>query len=283
MIPSCNVHIEIIGICLLLLLGCGLINGTETDLFCLRSIKNSLKDPLNYLSSSWNFENKTEGAICRFTGVECWHPDENKVLNIKLSDMGLEGQFPLGIRNCSSLTGLDLSSNKLSGELPPDIGTIITFVTTLDLSSNGFSGTIPASLANCSYLNDLKLDNNRLSGQIPPQLGQLGRLKMFNVANNLLTGQIPSFGKNKFSADNFAHNPGLCGEPLDSCESTSKNPRVAVIVGAAVGGVLFAAIAVIIGMFFYFRRAVKMRKKDDDPEENKWARSLKSIKGTKAS
>jgi len=49
---------------------------TETDIFCLKSIKNSLEDPNNYLTSSWNFNNKTEGFICRFNGVECWHPDE---------------------------------------------------------------------------------------------------------------------------------------------------------------------------------------------------------------
>ncbi|KAI8015409.1 putative leucine-rich repeat receptor-like protein kinase [Camellia lanceoleosa] len=117
--------------------------GLESDIYCLESLKKSLEDPSNYLSSSWIFTNRTEGFICKFTGIDCWHPDESKVLNIRLSDMGLKGKFPLGLRNCTALTGLDLSSNKLSGTIPPDISQILNFVTTLDLSSNDFSGEIP--------------------------------------------------------------------------------------------------------------------------------------------
>ena len=96
-------------------------NGASSDIYCLKSIKDSLEDPYGYLNSSWDFNNKTEGFICKFYGVECWHPDENKVLNLRLSDMGLRGRFPRDIRNCSSLTGLDLSNNELSGPIPHDI------------------------------------------------------------------------------------------------------------------------------------------------------------------
>ena len=46
-------------------------NGTETDIYCLRSIKESLEDPYNYLKYSWNFSNNREGFICEFVGVEC--------------------------------------------------------------------------------------------------------------------------------------------------------------------------------------------------------------------
>ncbi|KAK9940207.1 hypothetical protein M0R45_016878 [Rubus argutus] len=66
----------------------------------------------------------TEGFICNFLGIECWHPHENKVLNIKLADLGLKGQFPRGVQNCTSLTGLDLSSNNLNGSLPDDVAII---------------------------------------------------------------------------------------------------------------------------------------------------------------
>ncbi|KAF2284697.1 hypothetical protein GH714_029355 [Hevea brasiliensis] len=206
------------------LLSCSLSSCTETDIACLKNIKASLEDPFSYLKSSWDFNNNTEGYICRFTGVDCWHPDENKVLNLRLSDMGLKGRFPVGIQNCTSITGVDLSSNDLVGPIPDNISAIIPFVTSLDLSSNNFSGGIPKALANCSYLNILKLDHNRLSGQIPPELG------------------------------------------------------------AAIGGVTVAALIVGIGMFFYYRKMSKIKKKkDDDPEGNKWAKSLKGIKGIKAS
>ncbi|QHO51829.1 probably inactive leucine-rich repeat receptor-like protein kinase At5g48380 isoform X3 [Arachis hypogaea] len=197
-----------------------------------QSIKGSLEDPYNYLQS-WTFNDKTEGFICKFIGVECWHPDENRVLNLNLSNMGLKGQFPRAIRNCSSLTGLDLSINKLSGTIPADISSLLTYVVTLDLSSNEFSGTIPKSLANCTYLNILKLDSNRLTGQIPGQFASLGRLKTFNVTNNLLSGRVPNFNYTKVRAS-YGNNRGLCGGPnLRPCQAQPSKSNTAVIAGAA--------------------------------------------------
>ncbi|BBH09942.1 BAK1-interacting receptor-like kinase 1 [Prunus dulcis] len=189
----------------------------------LESIKASLEDTLGYLNSSWDFSNNTEGFICNFLGIECWHPHESKVLNIKLSDLGLKGQFPLGVENCTSLTGLDLSSNQLGGPLPHDIDRILSFVTSLDLSFNSFSGLIPLKLSNCSYMNVLKLDNNQLSGNIPAEVNQLTRLKTFSVANNALSGEVPLFNTTSITADSYANNPGLCGHPLKSCQNKSKS------------------------------------------------------------
>ncbi|PNY09143.1 putative inactive LRR receptor-like protein kinase [Trifolium pratense] len=255
--------------------------GTDSDIFCLKSIHESLKDPNNYLEN-WNFDNKTEGFLCKFTGVECWHPDENRVLNLKLPNMGLKGEFPRGIRNCSSLTGLDFSLNSLSKAIPDDISNLLNFVVTLDLSSNDFTGVIPLSLANCTYLNSLKLDRNQLTGQIPLEFASLTRLKMFTVSNNLLTGQVPNFGKNvAITEADYANNSALCGPPLKACTASSKT-NTAVIAGAAVGGVTLAALGVAVGLFFYVRR-VSHRKKEEDPEGNKWARILKGTKKIKVS
>lgn len=263
-----------------LLLWISITHGTDSDIFCLRSIKESLEDPFNYLKSSWNFNNQTEGFICHFTGVECWHDDENRVLNLKLSNMGLKGQFPRAIQNCSSLTGLDLSINQLSGTIPSDINKLLAFVVTLDLSSNDFSGNIPVGLANCSYLNVLKLDQNQLTGQIPPLLAQLDRIKTFTVTNNFLTGPVPSFAsKAGITADSYSNNSGLCGVPLDPCQG--KKVNTAVIAGAAIGGVIVAALALGFVAFFFVRRVSV--KKEEDPEGNKWARSLKGTKAIKAS
>ena len=44
-------------------------NGTETDIYCLRSIKESLEDPYNKFKYSWNFSNNREGFICEFVGA----------------------------------------------------------------------------------------------------------------------------------------------------------------------------------------------------------------------
>ncbi|GLT46085.1 hypothetical protein SLA2020_198700 [Shorea laevis] len=271
----------VISVLLWLLISCSLGYGLQGDIDCLKSIKSSLEDPFGYLNATWNFNNNTEGFICRFTGIECWHPDENRVLNIQLSDMGLKGKFPRGIQNCSSLTGLDLSNNELFGPIPVDISKIIPYATTLKLSSNNFSGEIPENLSNVTFLNVLNLDHNRLTGQIPPKLVLLSRLKTFTVADNLLTGPIPIFPN--IPADSFANNPGLCGKPLDPCQSPAASTHTGIIAGAAAGGVTVAAIGVVIGLYFYHRRMSVKRKKDDDPEGNKWAKSLKGVKGIKVS
>ncbi|ERN19799.1 hypothetical protein AMTRI_Chr05g70070 [Amborella trichopoda] len=256
-------------------------HGEETDIQCLRDLKTSLKDPFQYLSSSWNFNNNSKGSICSFLGVECWHADDNKVLNIRLSGLGLQGQFPQGLRNCTSMTGLDLSNNGLSGTLPTDISQEIKMVTTIDLSSNDFSGQIPVSLANCTYLNIIKLSENQFSGEIPAQLGTLSRLKTFEVSSNKLTGPIPSIFSNQRSVS-FANNPGLCGRPLSvTCPSTQKKTSIGLIVGPAIGGcvlILFLALAL---WFGYLRRIPK--KKVVDTENNRWAKRIKGKKAIKVS
>ncbi|VVB15424.1 unnamed protein product [Arabis nemorensis] len=268
------------GNCLSLLLLSSLIDANQKNIDCLLAIKSQVEDPNDYLSS-WAFINQTEGFICKFTGVTCWHDDENRVLSIKLGGFGLSGKFPLGIKQCSDLTGLDLSRNNFSGPLPSNITDLIPLVTTLDLSYNQFSGPIPPTVSNITFLNTLMLQHNQFTGTLPPQLVLLGRLNKFSVADNRLTGPVPNFnGSLHFGPDSFANNPGLCGRPLDPCEA-STGSRGKVVVAAAVGGLTVAALVVGIALFFYFRRMAVVRKKNDDPEGNKWAKSLKGQKGVK--
>ncbi|KAM4105643.1 hypothetical protein ACB094_04G007300 [Castanea mollissima] len=228
-------------------------NGLQSEIDCLKSIKHSLEDPYGYLNSSWDFSNNTEGFICKFAGVECWHPDENMALNLRLSDMGLRGRFPRGIKNCTSLTGLDLSNNELSGPLPFDIAELVPSVTTLNLSRNNFSGKIPKSFANCSYLNLLLLDRNQLTGEIPPELVHLSRLKQFSVSNNMLSGAVPDFGNASFQADSFANNEGLCGRPLKPCKTPKRGLKFDFSFkgGFVVGYVVSTVSAMTIFMSYY--------------------------------
>ncbi|XP_058094350.1 probably inactive leucine-rich repeat receptor-like protein kinase At5g48380 [Magnolia sinica] len=258
-------------------------NGVASDIQCLKDLKASLNDTNGYLAS-WVFENKTEGFICRFNGIECWHIDENKVLNIRLSNMGLKGRFPVALKNCTSMTGLDLSTNDLFGPLPDNIGSIIPYVTTFDLSYNNFTGDIPTSLGNCTYLNTLSLQHNRFTGQIPWQLGRLERLSQFSVADNSLSGPIPPFfKKDSILASSFGNNAGLCGKPLDVvCRGPVKKSHTSVIIGAAIGGIVLSVIIIGVILLFSFRKVSK-KKKEEDLEGNKWAKSIKGTKGIKVS
>ncbi|KAH1069271.1 hypothetical protein GYH30_006753 [Glycine max] len=176
------------------------------DIFCLKSIKESLRDPYNYLQS-WNFNNKMKALFVSLMG-----------LNVGTL-MRTEANF-LVIQNCTSLTGLDFSINTLSGTIPENTATLLPFVTSLDQSSNKFSGAIPMSLANCTDLNALKLDQNRLSYHFPQQLGLLQRPRTFTVSNNSLTGPVPNF-TNGHVVVNYSNNEGLCGPSLRPCPNNS--------------------------------------------------------------
>ncbi|XP_058094353.1 probably inactive leucine-rich repeat receptor-like protein kinase At5g48380 [Magnolia sinica] len=211
-----------------LFLTTNICNGIEKDIQCLKDIKQSLKDPYNYLTS-WNFNNKTKGFICNFNGIECWQPNENMVMNIHLASMSLQGQFPLAFKNCMALTGLDLSNNSLSGPLPHDISEIVPFLRSLNLSSNKISGDIPPSLSYCTYLKTLHLQHNEFTGRIPKQLGNLSFLTSFSVADNLLSGQIPSFLR-ELPFSSFADNSGLCGKPLGACKDPPKRSHTWIII-----------------------------------------------------
>ncbi|PWA85777.1 protein kinase-like domain-containing protein [Artemisia annua] len=160
----------------------------------LKSIKETLEDPYNVLSS-WVFSKNTEVFICKFPGVTCWSNAESKVLYIDISNMGLRGPFPMGLGNCTSLTRLDLSNNSLTGTIPSNLADVLPYLVTLDLSYNNLSGPIPPGIGNCSSINILKLNNNLLTGQITPNLGN-----------------------DTFTADCYANNLGLCGGPLRPCK-----------------------------------------------------------------
>jgi hypothetical protein len=209
--------------------------GSDRDVQCLKAVQQSVVDPNGVLKSTWIFTDSMPGSgyICQFTGVECWHPDENRVLALRLSNLGLQGQFPEGLKNCTSLMGLDLSSNNFSGPIPSDISQLVPFLTSLDLSYNSFSGDIPVSISIMPYLNTINLQGNQFSGKIPWGFALLDRLTSFNVADNLISGFIPS-GLSKFPVSSFTGNVELCGTPLDSCRSTSDGDYIVGIIGAGV-------------------------------------------------
>ncbi|KAK7838680.1 inactive lrr receptor-like serine/threonine-protein kinase bir2 [Quercus suber] len=193
-------------------------SGTPSDITCLKSIRDSLEDPLNHIATSWTFNNLTEGSICGYVGVSCWYISDNRVRGVQLANMGLKGKFPRGLVDCSTLRILDLSGNAISGSIPRDINEILPAVEVLKLSNNNLSGEIPSSMGNCPNLEVLILDNNRLTGQIPQQLNQLIRLEVFSVANNLLSGPVPDFvSVTTIKPESYVNNSGLCGGPLEYC------------------------------------------------------------------
>ncbi|KAK8693322.1 hypothetical protein V6N13_070909 [Hibiscus sabdariffa] len=254
----------------------------EDDLKCLQGVKSSLHDPDGMLNS-WNFNNNSAGFVCKFVGVSCWNEQENRLLSLQLRDMMLSGQLPQSLEYCRSLQTLDLSANKLSGTIPPQICSWLPYLVTLDLSSNDLYGSIPPELSNCAYLNNLILSNNRLSGSIPYQLSSLNRLKRLSVANNDLSGAVPSSFENYDKAD-FAGNDGLCGGPLGKCGGLSKR-NLAIIIAAGVFGAA-ASMLLAFGVWWWFHlRGESKREKGffGRGDGTSWAERLRAHKLTQVS
>lgn len=88
------------------------------------------------------------------------------------------------------VTELDLSLNKISGVLPPEIGQL-TALKVLKLNYNNLDGEIPETLGKLVNLEKLYLSNNKLTGSIPQYVGTLAKLNVLYLQNNRLTGTIP--------------------------------------------------------------------------------------------
>ncbi|XP_022746281.1 LRR receptor-like serine/threonine-protein kinase GSO1 [Durio zibethinus] len=99
------------------------------------------------------------------------------------------------------VTGIDLSGNSLTGEIPRELGNLKE-LRSLYLSGNLLTGQIPENIGNLEVLESLDLSMNRLHGEIPSSFSNLNFLNHFNVSYNNLTGKIPS-GTQLQSFDNF--------------------------------------------------------------------------------
>ena len=89
-----------------------------------------------------------------------------------------------------NLIEFSMSNNQLSGEIPPEIGSLVR-LERLWLANNRLSGEIPPELGNLTYLETLWLAGNQLSGEIPLELSNLAYLEILRLADNELSGCVP--------------------------------------------------------------------------------------------
>lgn len=183
-----------------------------SDLELLLKMKESLE---NYGSSldSWNSTTPpcTDGHA-NWHGILCY---QGKVWGVKLENMGLQGLIDIDslkalpylrtlsfmnnslegpwpeIHHLVGLKSVYLSNNKFSGEIPYRAFEGLKWLKKIYLSNNQFSGYVPTSLTVLPRLIELRLDGNEFTGPIP-RFHPRNRLRLFNVANNQLQGQIPS-------------------------------------------------------------------------------------------
>ena len=129
------------------------------------------------------------GSECSWYGVTC-NGTGDSVTGLDLSSNSLSGPIPASIKDLPDLEILCFQSNQLSGSIPPEIGDLSN-IQRLDLSENQLTGPIPVSLATPFLLQYLYLDDNQLNGSIPVELGNMN-LKFLYLENNQLSGNIPA-------------------------------------------------------------------------------------------
>ncbi|XP_043714547.1 pollen receptor-like kinase 4 [Telopea speciosissima] len=226
--------------------------------------------------NSWN----ASTSPCKgWIGVRC---TDDTVRGLQLENMGLMGTIDVDnlmglsfLRSVSllnnsfnspipkiwklgALKSVYLSNNKFYGEIPDDAFTGMGSLKFLYLAENELTGKIPSSFAKLSKLLELGLEGNKFEGTIPDF--QQADLRLVSLANNQLEGPIPA-RLSKMDSSSFAGNKGLCGAPLEACQSppttTTKQTSFAskTVIAAFVAVVVVALVVVAIILIIIHRRS----------------------------
>ncbi|CAN6334729.1 unnamed protein product [Urochloa humidicola] len=115
--------------------------------------------------------------------------------NLEVLDLtfnSLSGTIPDSLYNITTLKYLAAGTNRLSGEIPYNIGNTLPNIQKLILQGNNFKGEIPASLANATDIQVINLRDNSFHGVVP-SFGNLPSLTELNLGLNQLEAGDWSF------------------------------------------------------------------------------------------
>ncbi|KAM7250186.1 hypothetical protein ACFE04_022069 [Oxalis oulophora] len=112
---------------------------------------------------------------------------------LDLSMNKLIGELPSIFLSCSSLKSLNLGSNQLSGDFLTTVVSKLQDLMFIYVPFNNITGLVPLSLTNCSQLRELDLSSNGFTGNIPSGFcSNFGFLESVFLAGNYLSGSVPS-------------------------------------------------------------------------------------------
>ncbi|KAL2334711.1 hypothetical protein Fmac_015924 [Flemingia macrophylla] len=195
---------------------CGMSDLQVLDL-AHNNLSGDIPSCLNHLNAMTLMNKSTSSFI--YSDVNVTNVNRIVYLSVSLWLKGREDEYKnfLGL-----VTSIDLSNNKLSGEIPREI-TDLNGLTFLNLSHNQLIGHIPQSIGNMRSLLSIDFSRNQLFGVIPPTISNLSFLSMLDLSYNNLKGKIPTGTQlQTFDASKFIGNC-LCGPPLPvNCSSNGK-------------------------------------------------------------
>uniref|UniRef100_A0A6N2LZH1 non-specific serine/threonine protein kinase n=1 Tax=Salix viminalis TaxID=40686 RepID=A0A6N2LZH1_SALVM len=112
-----------------------------------------------------------------------------KLLILQLDNNHFDGTIPSSYGSMTKLLKLSLRNCSLQGPMP-DLSRI-PYLGYLDLSFNQLAGPVPPNKLS-KNITTIDLSNNALNGTIPDYFSELPLLQLLSIANNSLTGSVPS-------------------------------------------------------------------------------------------
>lgn len=139
--------------------------------------------------SFFNWSTSTD--CCVWEGITC--DDDGRVTSLLLPSKQLRGIIHPSIANLTYLIHLNLSNNWISGPLPPTFFTSLNQIQIIDLSSNRLFGELPPPGGLSVTVKTLDISNNHFNGTVPSSfLSKALNLETFNISNNIFAASIPS-------------------------------------------------------------------------------------------
>ncbi|KAK7294555.1 hypothetical protein RJT34_17444 [Clitoria ternatea] len=172
----------------------------QIDRLSLLSFSNNISTSPPFPSLNWS----ASVDCCRWEGIAC--DGHLRVTHLWLPYRGLTGFISSSLTNLSSLSHLNLSHNRLSGNLQDQFFSLLNHLVVLDLSYNHLNGELPPFVDDNSGKNrtsgvveKVDLSSNFFNGTLPNFLVEHlaaaaagGSFVSFNVSNNSFTGHIPT-------------------------------------------------------------------------------------------
>ncbi|KAH0736710.1 hypothetical protein KY285_012417 [Solanum tuberosum] len=166
-------------------------------------------------------------------GINITFPSLEKVF---LSSCELR-DFPHFLRNVKTLQVLDISNNKIRGQIPNWFSSMrwnsLQFLNLshnsltghlqqfhyyslkyLDLKFNFLQGSLPLTICNISSLSLLDLSHNNFSGSVPHCFGSMVELSVLDFRRNNFTGSLPPFCAQTDSLKTIVLNGNLLKGPV---------------------------------------------------------------------